>query len=337
MAIKLAELAVRYGCEVRGNPDTEVNRVGTLQGAAAGCIAFLANTGYRKYLGDTKASAVILSEKLANECPTDCLIADDPYLVYARVAADLYPQHEVKPGVHPSAVIGGNSTVPASCELAPGVVIGANVTLGENVSVGPNTVIGDYVSVGADTRFAANVSVYAHSVIGERCILHSGAVVGADGFGIAQSSQGWIKVPQLGRAVLGNDVELGALSSVDRGAIEDTLIGNGVKLDNLVQIGHNVVVGDHTVMASQAGVSGSTKVGARCVIGGKSGIAGHLDIADDVYLLGAAHVSKSITKPGMYSSVVTVEEVGVWRRIAARIKSLDKLAKRLAVVEKKVN
>jgi UDP-3-O-[3-hydroxymyristoyl] glucosamine N-acyltransferase len=258
-------------------------------------------------------------------------------LVYARIAADLHPASEPAAGIHPTAVVGSGTRIPDSCEIAAGAVIGNNVNLGERVYVGPNSVLGDDVEISTDSRLAANVSVCSGVRIGERCLFHSGVVIGADGFGIAQSPEGWVKVPQVGAVVIGNDVELGANTTVDRGAIDDTVLGNGVKLDNMVQIGHNVIIGDHTVMASQAGVSGSTRVGARCVIGGKAGIAGHLEIADDTVILGGASVSKSIVRPGMYSSVIPAEEAGKWRRIVGRLKRLDDMAGRLKALEKRFN
>jgi UDP-3-O-[3-hydroxymyristoyl] glucosamine N-acyltransferase len=333
MAIQLAELAVRYGCDLHGDPETEIFRVGTLESAAPGSISFLANPNYRKYLPATAASAVVLKAGFVNECPTACLVADDPYLTYARIAADLHPLPQPEGAVHPSAVMGQGCSIPASCDIAAGVVLGDGVTLGERVCLGANSVVGDNVSVGADSRLAANVSVYNGVSIGERCLFHSGVVIGADGFGIAPSPQGWVKVPQVGAVIIGNDVELGANTTVDCGAIENTVLGDGVKLDNQVQIGHNVIIGEHTVMASQAGISGSSRIGARCVIGGKAAVAGHLEVADDVVLLGRASVTKSILAPGMFSNVIPAEDARKWRRIAGRIKRLDDTVERLKKVE----
>ncbi|MGI9317146.1 MAG: UDP-3-O-(3-hydroxymyristoyl)glucosamine N-acyltransferase [bacterium] len=337
MAVQLADLAVRFGCEIHGDPDTVISCVAPLEAAEQGAISFLANPNYRKYLPDTVASAVILKKQFVSESPVACLIAEDPYLTYARIAAELYPETLANGQVHPGAVIGDSSIVPDSCEIAAGAVIGNGVTLGERVIVGPNSVLADNVTVGADTRFAANVSIYEDVEIGERCLFHSGAVIGADGFGIAQSPQGWVKVPQVGSVTIGNDVEVGANTTIDCGAIRNTRVGNGVKLDNLVQIGHNVVIGDHTVMASQSGISGSTKVGSRCVFGGKAAVAGHLEVVDDVILLAKASVSKSILKPGMYSNVIPAEEARTWRKIAGRIKRLDDMAERLKQLEKDFN
>jgi UDP-3-O-[3-hydroxymyristoyl] glucosamine N-acyltransferase len=336
MTILLADLAVRYGCELRGDPDTEISGVATLEDAGVGKISFLANPGYRKFLDKTNASAVILSEDMAAECPVACLIASDPYLTYARIAAEIHPDPALVTGIHPAATVNETAVVPASCEVAAGAVIAAGVTLGERVYIGPNSVIGENAVVGDDSRFAANVSVYHGCHIGSRCVLHSAVVIGADGFGIAKSEQGWVKVPQVGAVVIGDDVEIGAGTTIDCGAIGNTMIGNGVKLDNLVMIGHNVEVGDHTAMAGQSGISGSTKIGARCVIAGKVGIAGHLEIVDDVYVLAGTGVSNDIKQPGMYASTLTAEPAAKWRRIAARLKNLDQLAKRLIALEKLV-
>ena len=230
MTILLADLAVRYGCELHGDPDIEISGVATLEDAGAGTISFLANPGYRQYLDKTKASAVILSADFAAECPVACLVAADPYLTYARIAAEIHPEQALVTGVHPAAVVAETAVVPASCEVAAGAVIGAGVTLGERVYVGPNCVIGANSAIGDDSRLTANVSVYQACKIGSRCVLHSGVVIGADGFGIAKSDQGWVKVPQVGAVVLGDDVEIGANTTIDRGAIGNTIISNGVKL-----------------------------------------------------------------------------------------------------------
>ncbi|MCP3999730.1 MAG: UDP-3-O-(3-hydroxymyristoyl)glucosamine N-acyltransferase [Gammaproteobacteria bacterium] len=336
MTILLAELAVRYGCELHGHPDTEISAVGTLKDAREGEISFLANPGYRKFLATTQASAVILSKELAAECPVACLVAADPYLAYARIAAELHPLPELNAGVHPAAVVSESAVIPSSCEISAGAVLASGVKLGERVSIGPNCVIGENSVVGDDSCLLANVSVYDGCEIGSRCLLHAGVVIGSDGFGIAKSEQGWVKVPQIGAVILGDDVEIGALSTIDRGAIENTVLGNGVKIDNQVQIAHNVTVGDHTAIAAQSGISGSTKVGARCIIGGKAAIAGHIEIADDVYLQGGSGVANSIKDSGIYSSAISVEPVTKWRRIAARLKNIDKIAKRLAALEKRV-
>jgi UDP-3-O-[3-hydroxymyristoyl] glucosamine N-acyltransferase len=336
VAIRLADLAVRYGCELHGDPDQEVTRVGTLGSAEPGAITFLANPQYKKQLETTAATAVILMPEAVEDCPVACLVTPNPYAVYAAVAAELYPLPRLNAGVHPSATVSDSATIGTASEIAAGAVVGRNVRIGDNVLVGPNCVVGDDAVIGDATRLVANVTVYSNVRIGTRCILHAGVVLGADGFGIAQTSMGWRKVPQVGGVVIGNDVEIGANSCVDRGAIEDTVVGNGVKIDNLVQIGHNCILGDHVAMASQSGISGSSVIGARVVIGGRAAVAGHLVISDDVFLAGRASVTKSIARPGVYSSVIPAEEAGVWRKLVARFKRLDEMAARLKQLEKQM-
>jgi UDP-3-O-[3-hydroxymyristoyl] glucosamine N-acyltransferase len=336
VAIKLGDLAVRYGCELHGDPDQEVVEVGTLDGARAGAISFLANPGYRKFLAVTDASAVILNADAVQDCEVACLVADDPYAVYAAIAAELYPQPDLRPGVHKLAAVGDGCEISKTSQIAAGAVLGNNVSIGERVYIGPNCVVGDNSSVGADTRLLANITVYQDVIIGERCIVHGATVIGSDGFGIAQTESGWLKVPQVGGVVVADDVEIGAGCTIDRGAIDSTRIGPGVKLDNQVHIAHNVVIGEHTAIAGQVGISGSTTIGARCVMGGQVAISGHLQIADDVFLQGRSVVTKSITKPGAYSSVLSVEEAGKWRKLAARFKRQEETAKKLKELERLV-
>jgi UDP-3-O-[3-hydroxymyristoyl] glucosamine N-acyltransferase len=334
MAIRLAELAVRYGCTLRGDPDAMIDHVATLAGASEGAVSFLANPGYRKFLAKTRATAVILEEKDAADAPCSCLISDNPYVTYAYIAQELHPLKPLNPGRHESVVVGIDCDVPASCELAPGVVLGDRVKLGESVYVGPNSVIGDDVQIGAHSRINANVTLYHNVELGQRCHIHSSVVIGGDGFGIAQSPTGWVNVPQVGRVVLGDDVDIGAGTMIDRGAIDDTRLGNDVKIDNLVQIAHNVVIGDHTAIAGMTGVAGSATIGARCLLGGGTAISGHITLADDVIVTGRAGVASSVTEAGVYSGAIHAEEAGRWRRIAARIRQLDDLAKRLIKLER---
>ena len=336
MALTLGELAVRYGCELRGDPAASVERVGTLAEGEAGALGFLANPGYRAQLADTRLTAVVLEAAEADACPCNSLVTPNPYEVYARIAAELYPARALQPGVHASAVTGAGFHAGDGCEIAAGVVIGDDVSLGANVYVGPNCVIGNGVSVGAGSRLTANVTLYDGVTMGERCCIHANTVIGSDGFGNAQTSAGWISVPQVGSVVLGDDVDIGANTAIDCGAIEDTRIGNNVRIDNLVQIGHNVVIGDHTAIAGQSGVAGSARIGRRCLIGGSVAINGHIDIVDDVIVMGRGNVSRSIDSPGVYSNAFAVEEAGKWRRIAARIKRLDSTASRIRKLESAV-
>jgi UDP-3-O-[3-hydroxymyristoyl] glucosamine N-acyltransferase len=338
MGMTLGEIAGRFGCELRGDPDIVVHHVATLQGAKPGSIAFLANAVYRTQLEKTKADAVIIASEDADACPSAALITPNPYLVYAHVATELHPAANFEPGISAAATIAESAIVPGSCHVAPGAVIEDEARLGERVFIGANSVIGSKSELGNDTTIRAGVVVYAGVRIGERCIVHGGAVIGADGFGIAKDeTNAWIKVPQLGGVKIGDDVEIGANTAIDRGAIEDTEICDGVRLDNLIQIGHNVRIGEHTAIAGLTGVAGSATIGARCIIGGHAGIAGHIEVADDVVVTGGTPVLSSLTKPGYYGGVATsAEDIRKWRKNAARFSQLDDMARRLRKIEKKV-
>jgi UDP-3-O-[3-hydroxymyristoyl] glucosamine N-acyltransferase len=338
MGVSLGLLAVRYGCELRGNPDLVVERVATLSGADNRALTFLANSSYRSQLASTRAGAVILAPGDAADCPVAALITHDPYVVYARVASELHPPSPPEPGIHPTAVFGPDATIPASCEIGSGVVLGDGVVLGERVVLGPHTVIGDRTTIGADSRLMPGVTIYPDVKIGQRCVLHTGVVVGSDGFGFAREREGaYVKVPQLGSVVVGDDVEIGAHTTVDRGAIDDTSIGNGVKLDNQIQVGHNVRIGEHTVIAAQTGISGSTTIGARCTVGGKAGFAGHIVVVDDVVIGGGTNVTGSIRTAGIYAGGGTpADQLQRWRKNMARFSQLDELARRLRDLEKRI-
>jgi UDP-3-O-[3-hydroxymyristoyl] glucosamine N-acyltransferase len=334
MAISLGDLAIQFGCELIGDPSVEVSRVATLSGADRSSLSFLSNSSYRQLLGETKAAAVILRAADAPSCPVAALVAENPYLLYARAAALLHPLPDSTPGIHSSAVIADSATVAQSAQVAAQAVIGSDCVVGNGAVIGPGCILGDNCSVGDASRLVANVTLVQDVAIGARCILHPGCVIGSDGFGNAMSESGWVKVPQIGGVRIGNDVEIGANTTVDRGAIEDTVIGSGVRLDNLVQIGHNVHIGEHTAIAAMSGISGSCVVGKRCMIGGQSGTVGHVTICDDVIITGKTMVTKNIEKPGTYSGGFAAEEAGVWKRRVARFRRLDALADRLSAVEK---
>ncbi len=337
MGICLGEIAARYGCELRGDPDTRVSHVATLCGAAHDSISFLANRAYRGQLETTGAAAVILSAEYLDACPTAALVALNPYAVYARVASDLHPPTAPVPGIDARASVSEGCSIADSAQIAAGAVIEDGATLGERVSIGPNCVVGRGTRVGDDTRLMANVTVCHDVSIGKRCLLHSGAVIGADGFGIAQDETGWIKVPQLGGVNIADDVEVGANTTIDRGAIDDTVICSGVKLDNHIQIAHNVQIGAHTAVAALAGISGSTSIGAGCMIGGACMIAGHIDICDHVMLAAGTGVAGSIRKPGAYGGFpANADEIGRWRKNVIRYGQLDEMARRLRAVEKRL-
>jgi len=336
--MSLGEIADRHDCELQGDPELVVYHVATLKGADSRSIAFLANTVYRSQLENTEAGAVIVAPADVEACPVSALITPNPYLVYAQVAAELHPAEVFEPGISPAATIGGSSDVPDSCHIAAGAVIDEGVTLGERVYIGANSVIGRGSAVDDDTRVMAGVTVYPQVRIGCRCILHGGVVIGADGFGIAKDDSGaWIKVPQLGGVIIGDDVEIGANTAIDRGAIENTLIGNGVKLDNLIQVGHNVSIGVNTAIAGMTGIAGSATIGARCIIGGHAGVAGHIEIVDDVVVTGGTPVLSSLKKPGYYGGVATsADDIRKWRKNAARFSQLDEMARRLRKLEKRI-
>ena len=334
MAATLRELAARFGCELRGDPDIVVRRVGTLSAAAADAVTFLANPAYRPQLAATKAAAVILDERNRAACPVPSLVHPQPYLAYARIAEFLNPAPTAVAGVHATAVVAASARVAASAQVDATVVIGARTVVGEGAIVGAGTVLGEDVVVGAATRLAPRVTILDRCRIGARGIVHSGAVVGADGFGFAPDSGKWQKIPQIGAVSIGDDVEIGANTTIDRGAIEDTVIEDGVKLDNLVQIAHNVRIGAHTIMAGMSGIAGSTKIGKRCMIGGRVVMVNALEICDDVMFTFGSIVTKSVATPGTYSGHLPAEEQSRWRRNAARFRKLDELAERLAAAER---
>jgi UDP-3-O-[3-hydroxymyristoyl] glucosamine N-acyltransferase len=334
MSATLRELADRFGCELHGDPALRVVRVGTLAGAGPDALTFLANPLYRSQLSSTAAGAVVLAERDRAACPVACLVHPEPYVVYAKIAASLYPPPIARPGVHATAVVAPNASVAPSAEVGPHVSIGEGSTVAAAAVLGAGTVLGARVVVGAATRLAPRVTVLDGVRIGARCIVHPGAVIGADGFGFAPDAGRWQKIPQVGAVIIGDDVEIGANTTIDRGAIEDTVIEDGVKLDNLVQIAHNVRVGAHTIMAAMSGAAGSTKIGKRCMIGGGVVMVNSLEICDDVLFTFRSIVTKSVSRPGTYSGHLPAEEAGQWRRNAAHFRKLDSLAQRLADAER---
>ena len=316
----LGELAVRFGLTLRGEPHLTVRSVATLARAEPGSLSFLANSRYRRQLQTTRATAVLISAADAGDCPVAALIHPDPYLAYARVALLLHPQTMPAPGKHLSAVVSGSARIAASANIGPLAVVEDDAQIGDRVIIGPGCIVQRGAVVGEDSVLVSRVNLYPGVSLGKRCILHAGAVVGADGFGFAQNSGSWFKVPQVGSVRIGDDVEIGANTTIDRGAIDDTVVEDGVKLDNQIQVAHNVVIGAHTAIAACCGISGSTVIGQRCMIGGMVGFAGHLTIADDVVVTGCSLVSASIKKPGSYSSGMPTVETRLWRRMVAHLR-----------------
>lgn len=343
--IRLDEIVARFGGELIGDGSRAIRQVATLAHAAPDEISFLANPRYRDRLGATRAGAVILTGDAAADCPVACIVSADPYAYYARLAQWLNPVAPAAPGIHPGATV--ESVLPASVSVAAGAHVGADVRIDEGTRIGPGCVIGNGSIIGRDALLHANVTIYAGCRIGARAIIHSGVVIGADGFGFARERAGeapgqWLKIPQIGGVVIGDDVEIGANTCIDRGALDDTLIENGVKLDNLVQVGHNVRIGAHSALAGCVGIAGSAQIGRRCTIGGGTVILGHLTISDDVNISAGTLVAKSIGKAGTYTGTVPFLEHADWLKNFARLRHLEAMSDkihtletRLAALEKK--
>ncbi|MEC7548060.1 MAG: UDP-3-O-(3-hydroxymyristoyl)glucosamine N-acyltransferase [Thalassolituus sp.] len=336
MQISLTELADHLGAELLGDGDITITGVATLKDATSGEIAFLANESYRKQLSDSQASAVIVRPADAESVAGSALVCDNPYLAFARTTHLFDNRSPAEVGVHPTAVIADSAVVGADCRIAANVVIGEHVELGEGCEIGPGTVIGDHCVLGTQCHLNANVTLYHDVTLGERVRIHSGTVIGADGFGFAPDQGRWVKIMQLGGVRIGNDVEIGANSCVDRGALGDTIIGDNVILDNHVQIAHNVELGDGTAAAAQAGVAGSTRLGKHCTLAGNAGVAGHLELCDGVFVAPKTVISKSITQAGGYATGTAQMPINEWRKSATRFRQLDSMARRVKDLEKQL-
>ena len=333
---QLAELSERFGLQLRGDGAHEVSGVGTLITAGPGQISFLSNRAYRKQLPETAAGAVILHEDDADACPVNCLLSDNPYVAYARIARLFDTRPAMSPGIHASAVVDPTAQLGEDVHIGANAVIGAGCKVGRGCSIGPGSVIGPESSIGEGSRFEANVTISACITIGKRVIIHPGAVIGADGFGIAFADDHWEKVPQLGSVIIGDDCEIGANTAIDSGAIDDTVLGEDVRIDNLVQIGHNVHIGAHTAIAGCAGVAGSTHIGRNCLVGGGTGIEGHIEIADGVTVGAMSALQKTITESGgIWGSAVPARPLRVWQRSLAHLNRLDQTIKRIRALEQK--
>jgi len=335
----LKELASKIEADVIGDENVLVTGISTLQSADSTKISFLANPAYEKYLSDTSAAAVILTPELAVKCQTNVLVHKNPYLAYAHLSQvwdKTYQSVDSEENIHQSANIHASASIDPSVKIGACAVIQAGVTLKSGVIVGANCVVGDDSEIAENTLLHANTTLYHGVSIGQNCIIHSGVIIGSDGFGFAPNQGEWVKIAQLGGVVIGDNVEIGANTTIDRGALDNTVIEKGVKLDNQIQIAHNVKVGQNTAIAACCAVAGSTTIGANCVIGGASGIAGHLTITDNVHITAMTMVIKSLNEPGVYSSGTGVQTNAKWRRSIARLRQLDKMAKRLSSLEKLV-
>lgn len=335
-AYRLADIAARFGGQVVGDAETRVNQIGTLEKAGAGQIAFLANAKYRKQLEGSKAAAVILSGADADATDIPRIVCDNPYSYFARLSAFLNPLRDYAPGIHPSAVVAASARISPQAHIGPQVTVGEGVVIGAGTVVMAGCVIGDNAALGENTRLYPRVTVYHDCVIGNHVIAHSGAVIGSDGFGMAWENGRWLKIPQIGRVIVGDHVEIGANTTIDRGALDDTVIEEDVKLDNQIQVAHNVHIGAHTAIAGCVGIAGSTTIGKYCRIGGSAGIIGHLQIADKVEIGSFTLVSKSITEAGSYAGVFPFSKNDEWRNNAVHLRHLGELVKRVKALEKEI-
>lgn len=349
--MRLQELADSIGARLKGDPNCMITGLAALDAAGPTDLAFLTNTRYRKFLGQTRAAAVLLApedeahcfeedqknqnSKIAIKAP-NLLVAENPRLALAKVAAFFEKQSIVPPGIHPTAVVGSDCNIHSTAAIGPLVIIGSGVSIAADVVIGAGCSIGDNAVISPKTVLKSKVTLYDRVRLGESCLIHSGAVIGSDGFGFAHDGKGWVKMPHLGAVVLGNNVEIGANTTIDRGFLEDTCIGNGVIIDNLVQVGHNVSIGDYTAIAACVAIAGSTNIGKYCLIGGAACIAGHLDITDRVSITATTGVNSSINESGVYSAGLPAKPNHVWRKNAARFQYLDEMAKRIRALEKQV-
>lgn len=333
---RLGELAERLSLGLKGDPDTPIDGISTLADSRPATLSFLAHSRYRKYLTNTQAAAVILPESELEHCPVAALLSDNPYLAYARASALFAPVLPEQGYIHPSAVVHPEAQLGEGVQIDAQAVIEAGVSLADGVRIGPGSVVQSGSRLGSGSRLMANVTVYHDCQIGERVLIHSGAVIGADGFGFANDAGRWVKIHQLGRVVIGNDVEIGANTTIDRGAIGDTLIGDGVILDNLIQIAHNVKIGENTAMAAHVAVAGSAEIGRQCLIGGCAGIAGHLNIVDGCTINAMSMVTSPVREAGVYASGIPLDRGDAWQKNAVRFKQLDEMARRLKALEKQL-
>lgn len=332
----LRALADLIGAELQGDENCEVVGLNTLQSAGSGELAFLANSAYQKHLQITSASAVILKPDMASAYSGNKLLLDNPYLGYAKLTPIFDPAPVAQAGIHPTAFVDPSAELGSGVSVGPNASIGADVVLADGVVIDAGCVVGPNTCVGAQSRLHANVTVYHGVTIGAHTTLHSGCVIGADGFGFAPSVDGWVKIHQLGGVVIGDRVEIGACTTIDRGALDDTVVEDGVIIDNLVQVAHNVKIGENTAIAGCTGIAGSATIGRNCTIGGASCIKGHITIVDGVNISATSFVNKSILEPGSFSSGTVATATKTWRKNAVRFGQLDQMASRLSALEKMV-
>ncbi|MCE9871670.1 UDP-3-O-(3-hydroxymyristoyl)glucosamine N-acyltransferase [Hafnia alvei] len=335
-SIRLADLAQQLNAELHGDGDIVITGVASMHSAKSQQITFLSNSRYREQLAACNASAVVLTEADLPFCTSAALVVRNPYLTYALMAQIMDTTPAPAKDIAPSAVIDATAQLGNNVSVGANAVIEEGVVLGDNVIIGAGCFVGKFTKIGSGTRLWANVSVYHQIEIGDKCLIQSGTVIGADGFGYANDRGNWIKIPQLGTVRIGDRVEIGACTTIDRGALDDTIIGNGVIIDNQCQIAHNVMIGDNTAVAGGVIMAGSLKIGRYCQIGGASVINGHMEICDKAVVTGMGMVMRPITEPGIYSSGIPLQPNKAWRKTAALVMNIDEINKRLKAVEKKV-
>jgi UDP-3-O-[3-hydroxymyristoyl] glucosamine N-acyltransferase len=332
----LGQIQQTLGGELRGDGSVTLRRAASLTGAGPDGLSFVLDRKYLPALERSQAGAVIIPTSLTGSVTRPCIVADNPHAYFARAAALLHPPPHSAAGIHPSAEVHPETRIDPTASVGPHATIGRGASIGPDSVIGAGTSLGENVEVGAGCHLFDRVVVYHGCRLGDRVLVHSGAVIGADGFGYALEGERWLKVPQLGRVLIGNDVEIGACTTIDRGALDDTVIEDGVKLDNLIMVAHNVRIGAHTAIAACVGIAGSTRIGSRCTIGGAAMIGGHLEIADDVHIGAATAVAKSIGRAGAYAGVMPMEEHRNWLKNAAHLRHLDDMARRIRELERRL-
>lgn len=336
MSVTLGQLATLLGAELHGDASIEVSRVANLETAGSGEISFLSDSKYQSFLAQTAASAVLVKAADLSVCQTNALVVKDPYVGFARVAQLLDSTPQPALDIHSTAVIAADVQLGQNVAIGPHAVIESGVVLGDGVAIGPGCFVGKNSRLGKGSRLWANVTIYHNVEIGDACLIQSGTVIGADGFGYANERGEWIKIPQVGKVILGNRVEIGASTTIDRGAIDDTIIADNVIIDNQCQIAHNVEIGYGTAIAGGTVIAGSAKIGKYCIIGGAAVINGHIQVCDQATITGMSMVMRSISEPGIYSSGVPAQSNKEWRKMAARVLHIDEMHKRLNQLEKRI-
>ncbi len=334
--IRLSDIVGRFGGELLGDGETRICRVATLASAGSGDLSFLSSGKYRQQLEHSAAACVILGKKDREATSKPRIVCDNPYLYFAKVSAFLNPAPEVAPGIHPSTVVQEGAQIDPMASIGPHCFVGRHAKVGRGAKIAASCTIGEHAEIGDHTLVYPGVTIYDGCILGKNCVVHSGAVIGADGFGLAMDEGKWFKIPQIGKVLIGDDVEIGANTTVDRGALDDTVIGNGVKIDNQVQIAHNVVIGEHTAIAGCTGIAGSTKIGRYCKIGGSGMILGHLNITDHVDISAGTMITKSIDEPGTYTAIYPFAPHREWLRNSAQLRHLNGLAERVRQLEKEI-